>query len=434
MIEYLAFHSYFFILVVIFVALMDKNISIFSPVAWYFAFHLLVFVIKPIVFYLGDFSYIYTYIGYFPADEDKTKALFITDIALVSFLIGFYIRGLPSNINATVWDFSFFHSKRSVDAFKYMALFVIPLIIISLIKTGGGFSYDGSTGHEMELVNGISINVNTTGYLTELKNMMTPFFFLLFVVFGRAKWVVYILAAYVVYRLYLGWERIHIVVLLLSVLLFNLMKINGKWFKFRIVVIALVLLPMFSFLGENRDYIKSFFDSSVVIEVDDDRSFLEKLDNLDFANFEYLTYIVSVVPELSNTYSYWTQYLQIFTEPIPRIVWKDKPIGMPISLVNLNDWGNFLGLTKSIVGDSWISFGYLGVFINLFLIGFLLRKLFDSNFVFGSNISKVGWLTIIPFSIQLFRDGGIISISKFLLFAMLPLLVWLLFYKLGNRK
>jgi len=439
MIEYLVFHVFVLMFLAMLIYILDEDIGVFSPLFWYGAFHTLVFVIKPIVFYWGEFGFVFSYIGYYPADSDLTRTLVITDVALLSFIVGYYYKSSLSPTKKTahprhVLDYAALTSKDSITAFFYMTLILLPLIVFSLYSTGSGFSLDNSSGHQIERVGDIFVNVNTTGYVTELKKMLTPYIFLLVVIFGFRKWVLCVILAYVSYRLYLGWERVYLVVLFLNLALYLVMLARRKWFSPKFIVIVLVGLPVFSFIGENRDFLKSLVDDEVIVEIEDSRGFLEKQDNLDFANFEYLVYITSVVPEMSQNYSYWTQYLQLFTEPVPRIIWKNKPLGAPIKLVNLNEWGNFFGLTKSIVGDAWISFGWGGIIINLFFLGYLLRFLYEKMFLNSIGFGRIAWLTLLPFSMQLFRDGGIVSISKFILFAIMPLIVWSIFYRVNVKK
>lgn len=436
MIEYIFIHTIVFFTIVTALFFFDRTLSIYSPLTWYLLFHFLVFVFKPILFYIGDYNFVFYYIGYFPSETDILETLFITDVGLIFFILGFYSYSKYNLTHFFEYDRTKLSTRHSKNSFLLMSLFILPLILYSLIKTGDGFSYDGSTGQLMEMINGISINLNTTGYITELKKMLTPYIFLLVVIFGFRKWVIAIIITYVLYRLYIGWERIHLVVLLLSLGLYYLMNKKKRWFPISSVVIVLLLLPLFSYVGENREFFKALLTGSDYVN-DYARSYsswLDQFDNLDFANFEYLTYIVSVVPNLSGTYSYWTQYLQVFTEPVPRIFWPDKPIGMPIKMIDLNSHGNFFGLTKSVIGDAWMNLGFFGVALNLFLLGFVLKRLFVRFFINATAHEKVAWLMILPFSIQLFRDGGIVTILKFLLFALLPFFVWLFIYKVNTDK
>ena len=69
------------------------------------------------------------------------------------------------------------------------------------------------------------------------------------------------------------------------------------------------------------------------------------------------------------------QYLQALTTPIPRALWPSKPIGSPVQLVNLNEFGDCVGLTLSLAGDVWVSGGWLGVFATIAVVGLISRTI-----------------------------------------------------------
>src|SRR5262249_41121211 len=150
-----------------------------------------------------------------------------------------------------------------------------------------------------------------------------------------------------------------------------------------------------------------------------------RLDTQDFANFDYLTGIISIVPERTGGYSYGLQYLQLFTEPIPRILWRGKPAGAPFVRVNLNAHANFVGLTLSLPGDGWISGGWLGVVVTMAVAGTFAglahRWFWRHSERLVPALFYISGLAMAP---QWYRDGGI-SIFKFLLYSWLPLVVWL---------
>ena len=149
-----------------------------------------------------------------------------------------------------------------------------------------------------------------------------------------------------------------------------------------------------------------------------------KYDSPDFANFDYLTFVMAVVPERTGIYTYGAQYAQLFTEPIPRKLWPGKPVGSPIRLFNLNNYGDFFGLTPSLVGDGWMSGGWIGVTITMTVVGFILgalhRWFWQRN---GNNMAALCYLVGLAMIPQWYRDGGI-SIAKFVFWNLSPLLLW----------
>src|SRR5262249_25575385 len=139
-----------------------------------------------------------------------------------------------------------------------------------------------------------------------------------------------------------------------------------------------------------------------------------RLNTLDFGNFDFLTYIVVVVPERTGEYTYGLQYLQLFTEPIPRMLWKSKPVGSPVRLINLNAYGNFIGLTYSLPGDGWMNGGWVGLLVTMALAGAVLGWAHAQFWRYvGHWIIPILYLVGLAMLPQWYRDGSI-SIAKFL--------------------
>jgi hypothetical protein len=144
---------------------------------------------------------------------------------------------------------------------------------------------------------------------------------------------------------------------------------------------------------------------------------------------------VSIVPERTGAFTYGLQYLQLFTEPIPRLLWKGKPVGAPVKTINIGAYGNFIGLTVSLCGDGWMSGGWLGLVVTLSLAGALAgrahRWFFERQEFQAGALVYIVALALLP---QWYRDGGI-SIFKFLLFTIVPVFTWILMrWALGARR
>ena len=154
-------------------------------------------------------------------------------------------------------------------------------------------------------------------------------------------------------------------------------------------------------------------------------------DNLDYANLEFLQYLIAYIPKQTGNYTYFSQALQVFTEPIPRMWWPGKPIGAPIKFFNLFDYGFPIGITFSLPGDGWQSLGYAGVAIYCFLAGLLLGWLYYKFAKSQKTIFQVcAYVVCLPLVIQWARDGILLSLFKFALFPILPILLWYLLYRL----
>jgi hypothetical protein len=145
---------------------------------------------------------------------------------------------------------------------------------------------------------------------------------------------------------------------------------------------------------------------------------------MDFANLEFYEYIVHAVPQKTGTYGYFLDNLQIFTEPVPRVFWPDKPVGPPIQLFSLFDYGYPIGMTYSLPGEGWMQLGYLGVAIwcGLFgwFYGWLYNKFQRSS---QSTIAVIAFLLAMPLSFQFFRDGLLLTLIKTHAWFLMPVLM-----------
>jgi hypothetical protein len=94
---------------------------------------------------------------------------------------------------------------------------------------------------------------------------------------------------------------------------------------------------------------------------------------------------------------------------------------------NLNDYGNFLGLTVTMAGDGWMSGGWVGVIITAGVVGLLIGLAHRWFWLKAQrdNILSLVYILGLAIIAQQYRDGGVVSTAKFLLWSWLPVVVWL---------
>ena len=398
--------------------------SVFHPSLWYLAFHGIVFVVRPwLVFHLG-FHHVWDYMQFKPEEEDFIRTLGASSLGLVVFVTANWYTGRPRVQFSAKLAAPFSVLERR--ALVCTTLVMLPLVAGSIYATREGQDSIGQRA-----ANGVLIMTHSTGYLNDAQFALAPLL-CLWLVGTRFNWLnLIIIFAYVGYRSYYGWQRFTIILFFLMVILAFCWHKGWRWLPLWSLIVAIPLLVLFHFLGENRDMVKHYLKKEnveIARELRPGMSALEeiavKYDTLDFANFDYLAAVVALVPRHTGTYNYGVQYAQLFTEPIPRILWKGKPAGAPFGLVNLYPYANWMGLTYSLVGDGWLTGGWIGVVIVMSIYGTLFGL---GHRWFWANQNKpvaaliyVSGLAMVP---QQYRDGGI-SIFKFLLYTWLPLLVW----------
>lgn len=406
-------------LTVIGLFLASRQASIFHPLTAYLAFHGLVFVVRPLLIHYLKFDSIFGYMMVSPSDAVFMQTLAITSLALVVFSLMCWGAGRTEIGFKSASPTPF--TRAQFNALILTTILLGPLIAYSIRVGLSG----AATGEER---GGVFILTGANGYAVEAQYMIGPLLCLWLAAtrFSPASLVPLVL--YVAYRSWGGWSRWTILLLFLALSLFFAWQKRKLWLPFWSVGLAVPLLMLFLALGKNRAYFQDWITTGSRPELTEAARGLDalklKYDTQDFANFDYLCFIVDVVPRRTGTFTYWTQYLQLFTEPIPRALWKGKPAGAPVGFFNLNQYGNFLGLTVSLPGDGWMSAGWLGVGVTMAIVGILLgvaHRWFWRHA--QSNTHALCYLISVAMLPQWYRDGGI-SIAKFLFWNLSPFLVW----------
>ncbi len=420
-------------LVVLGVFLASGQASFFHPSTLYLLFHGIVFVARPLLVFGMGFHFVWDYMRFVPTEEDFVRTLAATSLGLIVFV---------GTTLWTGWTRTRFTpgpaqelTPRERQALFWTTVALLPLAAASIYATR-----QGVVG--TRAANGIYIMTNSTGYLNDAQCVMVPML-CFWLVATRFHWLnLAPILAYVGYRSWFGWARWTILLFFLMLVLAYCWNQKKRWVPLWSFPAALPLLILFHLLGENRDWFKQYLTgkpaqqtSKVQPGMTAQERAAARYDTLDFANFDYLAPVVALVPKRTGTYNYGLQYLQLFTEPIPRILWRGKPVGAPVGLVNLAPYANWTGLTYTLIGDGWISGGWIGVVMLTAIVGAILglghRWFWTRQNQPLAALFYLSGLAMVP---QWYRDGGI-GIFKFLMFTWLPFLVWwALIWLLGHAQ
>ncbi|MGQ4275105.1 oligosaccharide repeat unit polymerase [Terrihabitans sp. B22-R8] len=416
----LAAHTFFFLLLCS-VLFYRGYANVYSGLFIYLAFHFMVFVQRPLAVHLFGLDSEFLFMGFHPDEGVFLKTLFVADLGLLAFTLA-YIAALgfrphfPTLATPPI-------TQRHVTSVAAAALILSPLILYSFfLAFTMRQAYDTDVLFELSRLNisidpttGARLLTDTTAYVLFARYMAFPFSLFFAVATGNRWWSYGPLTFCLLVALQLG-ERWPLVIGVLVTLLAVLYARRQMTFRVRHYLIIVVALLGFVVVGQNRNAILAGdFDLDVSLS---DSSFG---NHPDFANFEFLTYVVGKVPEVSGTFSYFTQYLGVLTQPIPRAIWADKPVGSPVNLVNLQAYGRFASRTPSLVGDGWMSLGYAGIVVTLGLVGAFYGRMFrrfcrpDVSIYFFC-----AYFWMIALLLQWARDGSY-KILDFFLFCVGPI-------------
>jgi hypothetical protein len=417
-------------LVVLGLFLASRQASIFHPLGMYLAFHGLVFILRPIFVHCFGFHSTWDYMGFEPDPNQFVRTLVVSSVGLAALATTCLVVGRADPVfpkgPAPVL------TPEQSAAVTIITVILLPLMAYSIHAAAG------DTGGQ-SAANGIYILTKTTGYLTDAQFMMAPLL-CLWLLKTRFHWLNLVpILAYIAYRVWCGWARWTFLLFFVTLVLQYCWYHRLRWLQAWILAAALPMLALFNILGHNRGVLQTYLkEGTITLNTSDlaagmsaEEKHRQQLDTQDFANFDYLAAVVAVVPDRSGAFTYGTQYLQLFTEPIPRILWRGKPVGAPISFFGMNQFVNFTGLTISLVGDGWISGGWIGMILTMALAGVVLGLAHRSFWANSRRpMPSMLYLTFLSVSPNWFRDGGI-SVFKFLMFTwlpflMVPVVVWIL--------
>ncbi|HWV99997.1 MAG TPA: hypothetical protein VNZ64_09920 [Candidatus Acidoferrum sp.] len=432
MLEWALFAQVLVWLGVILVFLLTRQATIYHPLTIYLGFHGIVFVIRPLLVHFLEFDHEFLYMGLEPTERLLVRCLAVSSFGLVVFA------------GAALWfgksrpDFQS-PAPRAFTPEQRRALWVAACVLAPVIAYSMHASH---TDFATEERGGTYVMVGAGGYTVEAQLMAGPLLCVLLAV-ARFRWYsLLLLIPYVGYRAYSGMSRWTIVLLLVAFALMFAWQKRMKWLPWWTLLFVLPTFLLFKALGENRGLVKRFVQGEhyrVEQQVEPGASARDKFrmqyDGPDFANFDFLAFVTAAVPQQTGTYTCGAQYLQLFTEPIPRKLWPGKPAGAPVAFFNLNSYGNFIGRTVTLVGDGWMSGGWLGVLVTMSLAGALLGRAHRWFWKYSSdNVVALFYLVGLAMLPQWFRDGGI-SIAKFLFWNLSPLGLWLaVTWLLGSRS
>jgi oligosaccharide repeat unit polymerase len=397
--------------------------SLFHPLTIFLAFHFLVFVARPWMDYIYNYDDLYSVYKFMPTNGERITVIWVSVFSMLTFLF-FSVRFGGDEMKFKIDDAVTLERKRLFPTFLWVAGVCTPIAFYSLIKTASG-NFDGMV---MDRASGIAVNTTVNGYALDSQLMLVSLCAIVAWV-GRFRAIYFLpLAAFVTLRASFGGRGPFVAAIVCTALLYLYEK-RLKYPGLRVVLMLVPLLMLFRFVGDDRgSSIKNLIDGgSTTAAVVDEQGSEPPLASMDYANQVFLEYLVHVVPNKSGTFDYFLDNLQIFTEPVPRVLWTGKPVGAPIKLFNLFDYGFPIGMTRSIAGEGWFALGWVGVFIWSALYGaftgFVYNKFVRSQ---QSNIVVAAYMVFLSSLIVAYRDGALLTLVRSAGVYLTPVFLWYL--------
>lgn len=428
----LVFSLFSFIFVLIIFS-QSKLLSAFHPITYYLLFHGFIFVFRPIVVFFGEYDFIYRIFRFQPSISDKITVICASNIGFLVFVYACWRAGnIPMKFKFD--RLADGERKRLRPLFIWVAAICVPIGAYSLALTWNSAVTTGSaySGMVIDATSGHAINTENTGYVVEAQLMLATCGALIAWLLRFRLLAVLPLVLFVVFRAGIG-GRGPFITALGSVGLLYLYEHRLRFPNLRILFALPIIVLFFNLVGDDRGAsirrLVANDVSSTTFGANRDRE--RFLEGMDFANMEYFEYLVYVIPQRSGTYGYFNDVLQVFTEPVPRAIWPDKPAGAPFSRIKFFEYGNPVTMSFSLPGEGWYSLGWIGVIIWSGFCGWALGWIYR-RFVNGaqSAFQTAAYMVFIPTLTLAFRDGQLVTVFRQALFFLMPVFVWWCFARL----
>lgn len=414
--------------------LRSRFFSAFHPFTLYCLFHGLVFVVRPILSVMLDYQYVYRAYQFTPTMADRTTAILAANLGFLAFAF-FSFRPASGGVEMRFREDALLIDERNRLArfFVWVMVICAPVAVWSLAgQAGAAFANEAYADMVLDRSTGVAINTTGNGYFYEAQLMLVPLTAIVAWVFRFRLLALVPVALFVLFRAATG-GRGPFISAMFALGLFYLYHVRRKFPTFKVAMGLLAAGALFAAIGQDRGYsLRASLGAETDVQAITDNS-QRFMEGMDFANMEYLEYAVYVVPQRSNSYTYFSEVLQLFTEPIPRVLWPGKPIGPPIKFFSMYDYGYPIGATWSLPGIGWMGLGWLGVIINCGLWGYVLGLIYR-RFAEGdqSTFKVAAYMCFMPIMVVAFRDGLILTVFRQGIFYLFPVVLWIGIARLFN--
>jgi hypothetical protein len=398
--------------VVIFFYLRHPACAFYHPATVCLGFHGLVFVFRPIVSVIYRFDAIYKAVGFYPTESERITVLLAANLNMLVFVSA----SLAVGKSAMTWrqgPLDFLDRKKLLPIFLFVA---IPLGLFAIYANLWQWFFEASSGdiNAMDLKTGARTLTATNGYFLLAGSTLGPIVVTFAFLNRFSPLSILPFVGFALLRLGTG-GRVDFIVATAMMIVLYLYEKRRRWPNLRSVMLGLLAAFVFVFVVQDRGAtVRQLFGVEGVNENRiNSRKDLKPFEEIDYAQLEAAEYVIGVVPARTGTYDYFVANLQLLTEPIPRMWWKNKPAGAPIKFFNLYDFGKPIGMAVSMAAVGWMSLGFLGVAIWSGFFGWVYGRLYRW-FAGGSqsNLSLVIYSIAYSLALIAFRDGTLIMIAR----------------------
>ena len=410
--------------------LRQPSASMLHPTTFYLMFHGIVFVVRPVfAWYYGYGGLMYRAMHFTPTLQDKVEALICANLALVAFVA---VSLLLIREPLVFMQNSFDINQRS----QLMKRFLVVALLFGAIAAYStywvlDYSQSGEAFSDIDYRTGARAMRATNGYFFAAGLMLAS---IVAIIAFLGRFTLWSMAPFVVFALYrfATGQRGAVVTAAVMMALLYMYDRRKKWPTLAVVLAALVIAPVFNSIRSDRgaglrESIGYELAEGDVRQTTPQEEEEAPLETMDLGMMEMVEFVTWSIPEKSGSYDYFLGNLQIFTEPIPRALWPEKPIGQPIKLFDMYSHAVTINGVMSVPGMGWVYWGYPGVVIWAAVFALIYGSGYKA-FARGSqsNLAVIGYVIFLSTAVISYRDGLLLTVLKQNLFFMTPFLALVL--------
>jgi hypothetical protein len=380
------------------------KLKLYHVFSLFLIYHFIGYVVRPLTILVNNGSFAWRKIDYVPTQLDLINTTIIVNLGLFSVFAGF----LAFNKSRAIHPITSFNFEIKRIKNFYFALSVIVLLgIYSLWKVTPNLEDSSNVLSNIETEfddQGAQRLVGVSGYQIIFNEFLPITILMLF--FSRITmplgWILFL--TYSAMRIFLGFQRLSFVVIAICLTVYSYIK--EKKIKGYQILFGLIMLTIFNILGENRLALRHFLLGGDKIEkkqvLFDDIG--KNYGTEHFAEFDVCVFYTSVGSK--GNWSYWRQWLRLFIWPIPRFLWKDKPV--LTHGVDFYKYGKPLGMTRGYYAYAYSSYGYISLILAAFIFGLFMAYVYPVDAFGRIKLKKLMlyWI-VLMYSPTLFRDNEV---------------------------
>ena len=406
------------------------RVDIFSPLAVFTFFYLLLFGVRAVDLIAFNKDAV--------MNEERfyTLAILFAIVGLHSFHVGYF-----SKIGASLFKKGMKAEKVwEVSRLKIILIWFSVISVLSfllIVKLSGGFySYFGNIRNAM-------VNVTTGKTIVFMMVLLVQipliiwFCYLLKNNSNKTLFIIYLLFASLL-LISLG-ERGHFITLIISlVICWHYIKKRIRFVQ--VFTLSFLLITFLIIYGKYRDFTEQDLKikrQGFVLKLSLKQGYRYFVGHFD--QVRYFKDVVKSVPDELN-FQYGKTLANLLLKPIPSLVWKEKPQGAGrVITKSIYPKANSLGVTvaPSILAELYLNFHIIGIILGMLIFGIISKALYkillDNP---GNNNIIVVYAICMPYFFGELR-GDFSVVTSFLIFKLLFLFIALKFISpegLFNKK